>query len=479
MGTVAAIALGGYAIGVPTEAKAVDSVTWSWEQSILENVNKNVTINISIDPVGMVDDEIMQIQIGDVNAYSSVSGVYNWKPLTEQVVAVQGTENEKKLTIDGSYNYDLSGHHGYGSTTKTSNSTTTSFDGNLHGDLTTHGSDHFPLFIGGAGAIGGFFTDPGPDGAAGAGVIGAIGAYGTNGHADFNGNLGGSLTTGVDTESSQSTRNWYSAKGEGTFGGNLDVTYADITRIYGLAPAVQDAKKELPVVTSDAVAVGNSISIETDTAVQEHSLQVVADTTCGGHRGDGNMIEVRDGRGCRTDFNDAAFKLDAGFYVNGNPVEVDTNVRDGDAGQGNYFHDVALLTTLSAGAGLLKKADISATSTVSDILNASVEGSATAIGNIKSISVDTGVDQNGLVIGDISQVSVADVSAYSTVGGGYAIPVLASSVECIDCGGYPNAGGINIINYTGLGGKNIAASTATAIGNAVNIKVNSGQGPAQ
>jgi hypothetical protein len=464
MGTVAAIALGGYAIGVPTEAKAFDNVTWSWDQSIIESIHKNVTINIHIDPIGMVDDEIMQIQIGDVKAVSNVSGVYNWKPLTEQVVGVIGGTNEKKLTVDGNYHYDFSGRGGSGVETTSSYSQTSSFDANLNGSLTTHGTRTPPFFIGGAGAIGGFFTDPGPDGAAGAGVIGAIGAYGTNGHADFDANLGGSLTTGLDTSSKETEKYWYYNKGEGSFGGNLDITYSDITRIYGLAPAIQDAKLELPVVTSSAVAVGNSISIETDTVVQEHSLQIVADTACSGHEN-----EVRDSRGCRTDFNDADFKLDAQFNVNDQPVNVDS---------GNYMHDVALLTTLSAGAGLLKKADISATSNVSDILNASVDSSATAIGNIKSISIDTTLPSNGLVIGDISQVSIADVSAYSTVGGHSGPPVL-TALDCVsDCGGgYPNSGGINIVNYTGLGGIAIATSTATAIGNAVNIKVNSGQTP--
>jgi hypothetical protein len=456
MGTVAAVALGGYAIGVPTEAKAFDNVTWTWNQTILENINKTVSININIDPIGMVDDEIMQIQIGDVKAVSKVSGVYNWKPLTEQVVAVHGYENEKKLTVDGNYHYDFSGSNNYGSEAYSKTSTTHSFSGNLKGDLTTTG-DGVPFFIGGVatGEANASFPPPHFDANAHADFA-AIGAFGTNGSASFDANASGFLTTGTDSSATESYKDWYSAKGQGTFGGNLNITYSDITRIYGLAPAVQDALAELPVVKSDAVAVGNSISIETDTVVQEHSLQIVADTNCH-HTDCGNP-----------DFYDADFKLDAAFKVNGDSVNVDS---------GNYMHDVALLTTLSAGAGLLKKADITATSNVSDILNASVESSATAIGNIKSISVDTTLPSNGLVIGDITQVSVADVSAYSTVGG-YQVPVL-TSLECVnDCGGgYPNSGGINIVNYTGLGGVAIATSTATAIGNAVNIKVNSTLAP--
>ena len=128
-----------------------------------------------------------------------------------------------------------------------------------------------------------------------------------------------------------------------------------------------------------------------------------------------------------------------------------------------------MLATLAAGAGLLKKADITAVSTVNDILNASVESTATAIGNLKSIDLTTSARENGLVIADITQVSVADVSAYSSVGGGLlAAPALSEE-------GYYYGGGINLVNYKNLGGVTIAKSTATAIGNVVNIGVNSGQ----
>jgi hypothetical protein len=112
---------------------------------------------------------------------------------------------------------------------------------------------------------------------------------------------------------------------------------------------------------------------------------------------------------------------------------------------------------------------------VNDILNASVESTATAIGNIKSIDVNTANLQNGLVVADVTQVSIADVSAYSTVGGQQ--PLLANVICEGECG-YPG-GGINLINYTNLGGLPIVTSNATAIGNVLNIKVNSGQAAPQ
>jgi hypothetical protein len=122
---------------------------------------------------------------------------------------------------------------------------------------------------------------------------------------------------------------------------------------------------------------------------------------------------------------------------------------------------------LAGGADLFTKANVTATSYVDDILNASVESTATAIGNLKSVNVKTTDYDNGVVLADITQVSVADVSATSMVGGGPRVACL--SVECN--GLY---GGIEIVNYNNLGGMEIATSTATAIGNAVNITVNSG-----
>lgn len=447
MGTVAAVALAGYAIGVPTEANAFDNTNWTWTLTNNTTINETINISVDIDPIGKVLDEVLQIQIGDVTAVSNVSGVYNWKPLSEQVVGVIGYSRDKTVSVDGNYSYDVSGHGSQGVIGGSFNTTTNSFQANLNGSLETEGSG-IPFFIGGAGAIGGYFTSPGPDGAAGAGVIGAIGAYATDGDASFDANLGGSLTQGTSSFGGEWSKYWYSHKGSGVFAGDLHFTDTDITRIYGLAPAIQDAELELPVVKSTAIAIGNSISIEADTAVQEHSLQVVADTHC-------RFTDCHN-----PDFYDADFKLDAAFFVNGSPVNVDS---------GNYMHDVALLTTLSAGAGLLKKADITATSTVNDILNASVESDATAIGNIKSISVETTNPVNGLVVADISQVSIADVSAYSNVGGG-----LQALTVCDGPCGYPG-GGINLINYTNLGGLPIVTSNATAIGNVLNVKVNSAQ----
>ncbi len=110
-----------------------------------------------------------------------------------------------------------------------------------------------------------------------------------------------------------------------------------------------------------------------------------------------------EGRGCgRVDFDNAAFDLDADLNLQNALPDLDSN---------NYNHDVALLLGLAAGAGLIEQADISATSSVDNILNAQVDSTASAFGNLKSIAIETGRYDNGLVMGDISQLSVANVSA--------------------------------------------------------------------
>lgn len=491
LGTVAAVAIGGFAAGMVPQAQANDEVAWTWKSDIIETINKTLTINFTIDPVGVVHDEIMQIQIGDVSATSYVSGIYNLKPRTEQVIGVEGYKRSQKLTIDASLAYGISGsgkssqyeNSDQREVRKTiertsyeaSGSSANTFRGTLDGSLVVSSESGEPgIFVGGAGAAVGWFNlNPPAGNLAGAGVIGAIGAGAiSEGDASFDSELGGSWrTTNRTTASTNSSQeaireasNRYSAErgysyehsGQGSGSFKLDIQSEDITRIYGLYPALQDATKELPKVVSNAAAFGNMISIESDVMVEEHSIQVVADRNCELNRGATAGL-----RGdCSVNFDKADFDLDADYSINDAPVNLDTQ---------NHFHDVGLFAALSGGAGLLTKANISAVSAVDDILNASVESTATAIGNFKSIDLASAKNDNGVVLADITQVSIADVSAMSTVGGG-------PRILCVSEGCNGVYGGIEIVNYNNLGGMTIAKSTATAIGNAVNISVNSGQG---
>ncbi|MGE0669237.1 MAG: hypothetical protein AB7O49_22015 [Sphingomonadales bacterium] len=157
-----------------------------------------------------------------------------------------------------------------------------------------------------------------------------------------------------------------------------------------------DALTELPEVISAATAVGNNTSIEADTAVQLHEAQVLVGS-----------------------------------------IEYPTNGEDGEIGG---------IDVLGLG---VTPASVSATSTVYDILNATVDSSATAVGNNLSVSVEAeGPDR--LLMADVIQVSVADVTA-------------TSSVYDVD-----------LYNYTNLGAldRPIVNSVATAVGNNKSISVN-------
>lgn len=436
LGGVAAVALGGFTVGTASTANAFDTTNWTWTLNNETNLTENITINIEIDPVGKVLDEVMQIQIGDVKAKSEISNIYNWKPV-EEVSYKVGHETEYGLTVDAGYTKSNSGEGYFGGTYDASFNRTESWAAELDGSLTTSG-EGIPFFIGGAGAIGGFFVSGGPSGAAGAGVIGALGAYGSDGTAAFDADLSGSTTQGVAEDGSLLVTYGYGHTETGAFDAHLNLTETHITTIHTIAPALQNALKELPKVESVATAIGNVISIESDTAVQEQSLQVLFDDVdYRGRRGEGN-------RSARVDFEDADFDLDA-----------DLNLQDAEPNldSGNYNHDVALLLGLAAGAGLIEQADIRAESNAYDIYNAQVASTATAIGNIKSIDVVTDKWENGLIVADITQLSVANVSADA------------------------RAKNIHLVNYNNLGALTdpIASATATAIGNAVNIKLDSGQ----
>jgi hypothetical protein len=156
-----------------------------------------------------------------------------------------------------------------------------------------------------------------------------------------------------------------------------------------------DAMTELPEIISAATAVGNNVSIDADTAVQLHEAQ----WTVG-----------------------------------------DVSIPPGEDGDANFTWE---------GVVGVEAANITATSLVYDILNASVDSSATAVSNNLTVNVEAeGSDR--LVIADVLQVSVADVSASSTV--------------------YD----VTVDNYLNLGAMDrpLVNSVATAVGNNKSISVN-------
>lgn len=165
-----------------------------------------------------------------------------------------------------------------------------------------------------------------------------------------------------------------------------------------------DAVAELPEVVSTATAVGNNMNIESTGSTQLHLGQLLF-SLCGG---------------CEE----------------GEPTPEIANL-DGD-----------LLSNLTP-------AEITAISTVYDILNASVDSSATAVGNNISVNLDPATPDDNALVADIKQISLANVSATSQVYG------------------------VSVNNYTNLGAFRVGGeldrplinSAATAVGNNLSIRV--------
>jgi hypothetical protein len=66
-----------------TPAKAFDTVNWRWDADVDETVKKNVDIDIHIDPNGLTMVEDLQVFVGNVKAYSTVSDIDNFQPKTK------------------------------------------------------------------------------------------------------------------------------------------------------------------------------------------------------------------------------------------------------------------------------------------------------------------------------------------------------------------------------------------------------------
>jgi hypothetical protein len=167
-----------------------------------------------------------------------------------------------------------------------------------------------------------------------------------------------------------------------------------------------DALTDLPSIVSAATAVANNTTLVSDTSLELHEGQ---------------------------------FAFNAG--------EGSTALDGIDTGNSNL--SLTTVLGIQALAGGIDSAKIEATSTVSDILNASVDSSATAVANNMSVSLEPVSPGDSLVIADIVQFAFADVTADSTVKD------------------------ISLNSYTGLGGLSgpLVNSVATAVGNNKSITV--------
>lgn len=475
LGGVAALALGAGTAGFGVEAEAFDNVSWKWDKDINEIVTKTVNIDVNINPVGDITDQVLQMQIGNVNANSSTHDITNYKPL-EEVSFKVGYEADIGLTIDKSMSQ--SANQSASQQTNWSTKVNKSLDASLvasaglevsnnshiahtaNGFVETNGEGP-AFFIGGdIVASGGGSIPPGLGVVVGTGGGALAGAFAKNGRADFEGAF--NSTTDARTESN-ATLNvdidgslLYSEEGSSSKSMSIEqassktekyveqISKKEIITVYAIQEAVQDALLELPEVVDQATAIGNLVTINSDVMVQEHSAQILFDTREFGRKTCKNEQICEPGPLAKVNFEEADFDLDADLSLNDIEKDLHTN---------NHFHDLALLFGLAAGAGLIDQAEISAKSEVYNIYNATGSAAATAIGNLKSINVDTNNPNNGVVLADVTQLSVANVRANA------------------------HAYNIDVVNYTNLGGldRAIARSTATAIGNSLNITVNSGQ----
>jgi len=181
---------------------------------------------------------------------------------------------------------------------------------------------------------------------------------------------------------------------------------------------------DLPSVESTATAVGNNQSIESTVAVNLHDGQY-------------NMGDIG---------------IDEGSIVP--PPSHHPYI--GDAidylvSSDNTSTDMLALATVGAALNIIHQGEVSATSTVYDILNASVDSSATAMGNNLNVDLTANTEGDAFMIADLTQFNYADVCAHS-------------SVSDIYVNNYAN---LDVLDIP------LVSSVATAIGNNASISVSS------
>lgn len=199
-----------------------------------------------------------------------------------------------------------------------------------------------------------------------------------------------------------------------------------------------DARTELPIILASATAVGNNQSITADVPIFLHDGQFVAN--------------VKDGGDCRSWCD-----LYAGLPTNAG----------GDDYDGNLHHTVALVFGLLAITNNLDHAEISAYSQVDYVYNVSVDNSSTAVANNISVNLASDNPENHVVIADITQFALANVTAqtytHNVYATGYSHMRELTTPTLTPTDANPN----QIVNVP----TPWISSTATAVGNNVSINV--------
>lgn len=190
----------------------------------------------------------------------------------------------------------------------------------------------------------------------------------------------------------------------------------------GPVPVGERLGADLPAIESAATAVANNQSIESSSAIQLHDGQFVFGGFAEG-AGEGGIDAIA------ANFPDT----------------------------GNTHTDIAAAMALAAGSGVILPATVSADSSVTEILNASVNSEATAVANNMSVDLAAATAGDAFMLADVTQVAFADVTATSLVDG-------------VTIEGYSELGDAGF----GLGEDQtpMINSVATAVGNNLSIKVN-------
>jgi hypothetical protein len=83
--------------------KAFDEVNWTWDATVTETITKTVVIDIDVDLDSMTMVELVQLQVGDVTASSTVTDVDNNQPTNGSSGGTQ-TVDLGNLQFTGNYN---------------------------------------------------------------------------------------------------------------------------------------------------------------------------------------------------------------------------------------------------------------------------------------------------------------------------------------------------------------------------------------
>jgi hypothetical protein len=173
-----------------------------------------------------------------------------------------------------------------------------------------------------------------------------------------------------------------------------------------------DARTELPIVLSSAQAIGNNQSISSDVPIFLHDGQFLADVHSYYRKPNGEY-DLEKLAAAMPESSNYSKKCYRDCYDRGP--------------EGNLHHDIAGLFLLGAAFGILKHADITASSQAYDLVNVSVDNSSTAVANNISVNLASDVDgfenckdrctnsgdrlSNHVVIADITQFALANVTA--------------------------------------------------------------------